>query len=124
MGFLFLHALVDAEGLAELPVYGKHGIQAGHGLLEDHGDGVSANVVQFVHGELCELPSLKIDLPGLYISIVVKQAQDAHGGDGFPRAGFSHHAQGFSCLQGVGHVVDSLYDSPFGLKIGFQVFDL
>ena len=121
---LLVHALVDHKGLGQLALDGEHRVQAGHGLLEDDGNGVAPDVVHIVHGQLGQVPALKEDLPRVDIAVGVQQAQDAHGGHGLARAGLAHNADGLARLQAVGHVVHCLDGAVPGPEIGVEVLDL
>lgn len=50
--FFSFHSLVDFEGFGELSGNFEVGIQAGHGVLEDHGDLLSPDLSQFLFASL------------------------------------------------------------------------
>ena len=77
--FLLIQLLMNNEGLAELPLDGKHRVQAGHGLLEDNGDLVAADGIHFLLGKLGQILAFEEDLPLSDIAIAIQQLEDAHG---------------------------------------------
>ena len=53
----------------------------------------------------------------------IHQAQDGKPGDGLAAAGLSYQSQDLAAVDAERHTVHRFYDTQFGEKIGFQVFD-
>ncbi len=54
--------LVELDGFDDLIADGEDGVEAGHGLLEDHGDFVAANLAHLSLGESEQVPAFEEDL--------------------------------------------------------------
>ena len=122
-GLLLFHVLVNHEHLGDLLLDGEHRVQGGHGLLEDHGDLVAADLVHLLHGDLGQVPAVEQDLAAVDIAVAVQQAEDRHGGDALTGAGLAHDAEGFPFLDAVGGVVHGLDDAAAGGEEGMEVND-
>ena len=123
-GFLLAQSLMDDEGLGKLLLYAEHRVQAGHGLLEDHGDPVAPDVVHLLGGDLCQILTVEGDGAAGNIAVGIQKTQDAHGGNGLTGAALAHDAQGLAGINGIGNVIYGANGAVTGLKEGFEVFDL
>jgi hypothetical protein len=56
------HPFMDHDGLPDLVADGKDGIEGGHGLLEDHGDAISANPLHLFFTKIQEVLIVEDDL--------------------------------------------------------------
>ena len=57
------HVEVQFQRLGDLAPDGEHRIERGHGILEDHGDAVAANVPQLILTQLEQIAPVKPDFP-------------------------------------------------------------
>ena len=55
------HVEVQFQRLGDLAADGEHRIERGHGILEDHGDAVAANVPQLILTQLEQIAPVKPD---------------------------------------------------------------
>ena len=123
LGCLLLgHVAVNDKGLRKLPLHREHRVQGGHGLLENDGNLIAADMIHLAHGNLREILSIKDDLTGVHIAIAIQQPQNTHGGDGFAGTGLTHHTQSLARLDGIGNTIDRLHNAAAGLKIGVEIF--
>ena len=120
-GLIFIHALMDHEGLGHLLFHREHRVQAGHGLLENHRNIVAADLIHIGAAQLGQLPPVKHDAAGFNVAVAVQQLQDAHGGHALARARFTHNAQGTAGFHAVAHAVHGLYGTALGGKEGMQI---
>ena len=123
VGFLLGHALVDDEGLTQLLVHAEHGVQGGHGLLEDDGDGVAADGIHLLAAELGQVTALEQHLAGGDVAVGVQKLQDGHGRLGLAGAGLTDDADGLAGLQGIGNIVYCLDDALLGFEKGTKILN-
>ena len=121
--FLLAHSLMDDEGLGNLAFDGEHRVQAGHGLLENNGNGVAAHFVHFRAAELGHIRAVEEDFSAFDPAVGIHQIQNTHGGDALTGAGFTHNAQRTAGVHGIAHAVDGLDDAAPGVEIRFQILD-
>ena len=112
---------MNLQGFADLTLHGEHRVQGGHGLLEDHGDLVAADVVHLLVGAVENVFAVEGDAAAFNIAVAVQQLDNAHGGHALAGAGLTYNAQGFAGVQGIGHVVDGLDNALFRFEIGVKV---
>ena len=121
--FLFAHVLVNDKGLAELFGHGEHRIEAGHRLLEDDGNFVSADMIHLLQGFFRQVFPFEKYLAAVDIAVGVQKLQYAHCRNGFAAAAFAHYAQRPARLDGIADVVYRLDDAFARLEIGVKVFN-
>ncbi len=99
-------ALMQHDRLGDLVTHAQHGIEAGHRLLEDHGD---LRAAERAHAVLCFTREVqgftaagdKADASGIDLSTrIVEQPGDGERGDGFAGAGFADDGDGFAFVDG------------------------
>ena len=118
------HFEVGLQGLAYLPADGQHGVEGGHGVLEDHGDLVAADVGHLVVVVIEDVLAAEVDLAlDDLAGRVGYEAHDGEGGDALAGARLAHDAQGLTLVQVEGDAVHGPHDSVGGEELGFQVFD-
>jgi len=100
--------LVQHEGLGGLEAHAQHGVERGHGLLEDHADAGAAHPAKFLgrHGQ--KVAPLEERAPARDAPGAGRQAQDGEREHRLAAARFAHQAQAFAALQGEAHPVHGL----------------
>lgn len=126
---LFGDFLVKQDGLHDLIAAGEHGVEGGHGLLEDHGDVVATVGAQLLFGKPGEvylaLLAVKEDLTaGNAARWIGYEAHDGQAGHRLSRTRFAHDADGFSLIDGKTHVVDRRDLAVFRGESRYQVPDV
>ena len=102
-----VHAAVQLQDLADLPLDGVQRVQRRHGLLEDDGDAVAADRLHVAVGNLQQVLALEEDLTrGMGRHRIGKQAQDGQRGDGFSGARFANERDGFAAADAERDAVD------------------
>ena len=91
-----LQAPVELQDLGQLLADGEHRVKGGHGLLEDHGDAVSADAAKLLLRAVQQVVPLEKDLTSDRGLGRRQKAQDGQGGNGLAAAGFPHQTQGFA----------------------------
>ena len=119
-----LHAAVDAQGLGDLILHRVEGIQAGHGILEDHADLIAAHLAELARAHLRHLAVIEADGIGVDVRVVGKQAHDGHHGHALARAGLAHDAQRLARVQVEGNIAHGLHAAHADVEVGGQVLDL
>ena len=118
-------ALVQDQGLADLPADGHDRVERGHRLLEDHGDLVAADRP---HGVLVERD--EVDAVEAHRSAddpsgrVGDEAQDRQGRDALAAAGFADDRQRLAAPERKRDAVDGLHQPAARVEVGLQVVDL
>ena len=118
------HAAMDAQRLGDLILHRVEGIQAGHGILEDHADLVAAHLAELAHAHLRHLALIEADGIGGDVRVVGKQAHDGHHGHALARAGLAHDAQRLARVQVEGNIAHGLHAAHANVEVGGQVLDL
>lgn len=112
-GLVGVDSLVQEDGFEDLVADGVDWVEAGHRLLEDHGDLVAADVAYFlfVVGEQIA----RAVVGGEHHLAAVPSAwwawdevQCAHGGYGLAASGFADDGEGLAWVDGHAHAVDGL----------------
>ncbi|MNT19318.1 hypothetical protein D3C72_1545740 [compost metagenome] len=84
-GLACAHALVQAQGLADLVANGLHGVQCRHRLLKDHADAVAAHRAPPAVGLANQAVAVK-QCAAAHLRRFGQQTHQRHGGDGFSAA--------------------------------------
>ena len=85
------------------------GVQRGHGILEDHGDLIAADLVELVLGDLQKILTVVDDLAVLHDGVTGQNTQNCFGSDRLTRTGFAYDSQGLALGQVEADTADSLY---------------
>ncbi len=130
---LGLDVLVEEDGLDDLVSDGVDGVERGHGLLEDHGDVVAADLshLAVVEGEEIDGPfgrgrfALEPDVSAVELPRGPgDELERGHGGDGLSAAGLSDDGDGVSGVDGHADAVDGLdAGSASGLEGDGEILD-
>ena len=124
-GRLSLDSLMDLQGLRQLPGDREVGVEGGHGILEDHGDFLAADLAEsrFIQGEevltLEEGPA-SVDTPRR----PGNEAQERIAGDRLTRAGLPDNAEGLALFEGKGDVFDRVDGAVAGVEAGGEILNL
>ena len=111
----------DIQPLANDILHLLAGVQAGHGILEDH---LHFGAQHFM-GIGAELAADLAAVKGDFAARRIIQADDAAADGGFARAGLAHQAVGFAGIHLEGYAVDGLDGKlPGNGKMLFEVFHL
>ena len=90
-----LHAPVPAQDLLDLEADGVDRVERGHGLLEDHGDAVAADLADLRLAQRGQVPAVEQDAaPGDPARRLGQQAQDRKRRDTLAAAALAHQAEG------------------------------
>jgi hypothetical protein len=104
--------LVEEDGFDDLFADGVDGVEAGHGLLEDHGGDAAADSSEVALGEREDVGGAAVEWEEDASGVVargggVKEAEDAECGDGFAGARLAHEGEGLCGVDGEAEVIDS-----------------
>jgi hypothetical protein len=124
-GFPPRHALVQSDCFDHLCRNSQEGIEAGHGVLENHGDVVAPKMAKLTFGELQDVLSLEQDLTSDDFSRRTgDEPHDGEVGHRFAASRFPNDSQGLTLVQREGYTVDCLYYTGIGLEVGLEALDL
>ena len=112
------------HGLGELTADLYDGVQAGHGVLEDHGDLVAADLVELLLRDLQQILAVIDDLTALGDGVGGLDAHDGLGSNGLAGAGLTHDGQGLTLGQVEADVTHSLDLAVGGAERNAQVTNL
>ena len=101
-----------------------HGVQGGHGVLEDHGDPRPADVAQSRVRQPQDVRPLEANRAGADPGVAGEQPQDRGGQRGLPAAAFADHADDASRRHGEVHVPEGLHRAPRRGELDGEIADL
>ena len=118
-------ALVVDEGFHDLVPHGKHRVEAGHGLLENHGNFIAPDLPHPLFRQLAEVLPTVEDLPVDDAARgVLDEPENGKGGHRLAAAALPHDGQGLPVPEGEVQAVHR-GDHPFlGVKVSLEVFHL
>ena len=118
-------ALVQHDRLGDLVADLEHGVEAGHGVLEDHRDVVAAHLAHLVLAERQQVAPLEHDGPLDDLARRVgHQTHDGQGGHRLAGAGLADDADRLVAVEAEAHPVDRLHDTGVGEEVRAQTRDL
>ena len=121
-GRLPRHAEMAHDVLGDLRADRQHRVEAGHRLLKDHRDAMTAQALHLLLGERRELLALELDRArGDATGLRRDQPQDRHGRHRLAAAGFAHDAQRLAARHVERHAVDRAHDSVQGAELGVEI---
>src|SRR5262249_54823399 len=124
-GALGVRAEVDLEPLRQLAPDGKHGVQRGHGLLEDHGDLAPAYLAHLLFGEPEEILAPEPDLAGDDPARGCRdQTHDRERAHAFAAPRLADERDRLALADVPRHVVDGAYDATPRRELGAEMMDL
>lgn len=119
------HAFVDFERLGELFGDLQVGIQAGHGILKDHGDAVAADFAELLLGKLEEVDVVEEGLATFDSARRLRdEAEEGVTGNGLAGTGFADDADGLAFLDAERDVLGGVDDAIAGVEAGGEVLDV
>src|SRR5439155_12787671 len=106
------HAHVKLEGFAYLLADGKHGVEGGHRVLEDHGDLIAPDVAHLVVAILEQVFAPVKHLARLRLAgRPGYQAHDGEGRDALARTRLAHDAQRLALVEVEGNAVHRTHNT-------------
>ncbi len=115
--------LMELDGFDDLIAHGEDGVEAGHRLLEDHGDFVAADFAHLSLGEFEQVSAFEEDFAGDYFSGRRRdQPHYAQSRDAFSAAAFTDDAQGLPSLDLPGNIINRPDQTVLGAKVGGDIF--
>ena len=121
--FALFHGAVRGDHLLHLVADGDDRIQPGDGVLEDHGNLVAADLLEFVAVELGDVAALIEHAPGGDAGGAGQDAQDAEAERGFAGAAFADEGENLAAFEGQRGAAQGA-DRPFaGAVFDAEVFD-
>jgi len=115
---------VRAHRLGDLAAHAVHRVQAGEGVLEDHGDVLAAHASQLGLRGLEEILAVQQDLAADLRALGVQQPEDREIGDALARAGLADDAERLPAPQREGQPGDRVHDPVLGRELHGEVLDL
>ena len=122
--------VVQGNDLIQLGADAKHRVQAGHGLLENHGHVVAAELLHLLNRSLGDVISLAVAQIQANLALhdlalgPLKQLHDGQAGNGLAAAGLTHHAHGLADGHIKGDAVYRADGSHVREEVGVQILDL
>jgi len=117
------HALVQAQGLADLPARAEDRVHRGHRVLEHHRDLGPAHSAHRLGRQRHEVAALERDGPSDDPSRRLDQAHQRESRHRLARSGLADDAQRLTLRQGESHSVDCPHDPPPRPELHPEVFD-
>ncbi len=113
------------QHFSDLSADGQHRIERSHRLLENHGNGVAANLPHLRFRQLEQIAPFEHDAPLDGSSgWRCDQAQDRKRGDAFAATGLADNGERLPTRDRKGNAVDCAHHAIAGEKIGFQSLDI
>ena len=125
VGRLLIHIrLVVLDRFPQLKAHREHRVQGRHGLLENHGDRVAAQLAHFLKRELGEVLAFEQDLARFNTPRGIRdQAQDRARSHRLAAARLAHEAADLVLADRETDSVDGLGGSAFNFEVGLESFD-
>ena len=118
------HPTVKHEHLRDLIAHGVDRVEGGHGLLENHGDAVAADVAHLGRRQGEKILPLEADAAaGDAAGRLLDQTHDGQGGHALAAPAFAHDAEGLAALHPEADVVHGLGHPIEGDEVGLEVLD-
>ena len=122
-------SVMESDDLVDLLPDPEDRVQGSHRLLEDHGDGVSAQMLEnFVRGfghVIGFVPEVQTDCTVDYLTLrTLEQLHQREAGDGLAAAGLAHDADRFPDGNIKAHTVDSFDRACIRKEIGVEIVEL
>ena len=123
-------AVVEGNDLVQLSADAEHRVQAGHGLLKDHGHIVAPQILHPLRGGLGDVVALAVAEVQANFAVhdlalrPLQQLHDGEAGNGLTAAGLAHHAHGLADGHVEGDAVHGADGTHVREEVGVQVLDL
>ena len=115
---------VQADDLHDLVADSVHGVQAGHGVLEDDGDLVAADLAKVLLLHVLDLMAVEPHITTHQLAGVSGKPHNGISGDRLTGAGLAHNAQNIALIHGKGNAVQCLYFARRGEERKAFIFDI
>ena len=112
---------LNERGFRHLFAHTHNGIETGHGILENHGDFVSPQPVEFLLRNLHQITAVIDDLAGLFYGISCKNPHDGAVCHRFSGSALAHQRQCLPLVQIKINTADSLYLTAVRAEGYFQI---
>ena len=110
---LAMQVLMQGQRLADLFADVLQRVQAGHRVLQHHGDPAAADGKPLLFGgELRQILFLKEDGAGIHPAVLIKQAHEGLGQYALAGAGFAHDRQAFAPVYIQSYAADGVQHAP------------
>ena len=119
LGFLAAGLVLQQHRLGDLLADLNDGVQAGQGVLEDHGDRVTTDLAHILLGDLQKILAVIDDFTGFRNGVAGLDTQNSLGGNRLTGTGLTNDGQGLAPLQVEGDVTDSLQGTAGGTEGDF-----
>ena len=120
--FLPPQGLMQAQRLLNLAADGLQGVQAGHGILQHHGDFLAPDFQPFRLGaEFRQILAVIKNAAAVDPAVGVQQAHKCFCQHRFARAGFPHDGQRFALIQIQRYIPDGMQRFPAQGKFHVQI---
>ena len=118
---LLRHVLVRADGLHDLLAHAVHRVERRHGLLEDHGHVVAAQLAVLAFGQRHQVLALELHRAAGHVPRLGQKAHDREAGHGLAGARLAHDGQDLAGVHVEAHVLDGLDDALLDGKLRGEV---
>jgi hypothetical protein len=115
---------MNTQRLHNLKTDGETGVEAGHRLLEYHGDILADDAALLALGHGCEILAGEIDVVGVDPAGVIDQPHDGQRRHAFARSRLTDDADNFAFLDAETNRIDSSEGIGGGAKLDSEVLDL
>ena len=108
-GCRLVHVQVQLQRFSQLEAHREAGVQAGSGVLKNHGQIFARQAPTLALGQGQQVMPVKAQFVGGYAPRVGHQAHQGHHGDAFSRAGFTHNAQHVTGIEREADAIDRIH---------------
>ena len=121
-GSLAVQPQVQAQHFGDLKADGEAGVQAGRGLLKNHGHVLAGELVALCVRQRQQVMAGKAQGVGAHPARVGHQAHQRHHGDTFAGARFTDDAKHFALFKRQADAVNGMHDAALRGELDRQVF--
>ena len=116
---------IMVQRLGDLLAHGQHRVQGGHGILEDHGDLITADLAHMCLRQIYDALALEGDGAGSdFAGTLGQKAHERQCQRGFTSAGLAHQTQRGTLFQREGDVVDGVHSLQVGFVDDAQILNV
>ena len=123
LGLLLTCLALQDHCLGQLLTDLDNGVQGGHGVLEDHGDLIAADLVEGLLVDLQQILTIIDDLTGLGDGVGSLNTQNGLGGNRLTGTGLTNDGKGLALSQIEADVADSLNLAVAGAERDLKISD-
>ena len=118
---LLADLLVGADGFHDLVPNAVHRVERRHGLLEDHGHVVAAQLPVVLFGKPHQVLAFELHLARGHVPRLAQKAHDGQAGHRLARTRFAHDGQDLARIHVEAHVFDGMDDAALDGEVGAEV---